>query len=65
MMIAAGAGIGMAVSFGAPIGGVLFAYEISWNSTFWSMGLFFWTFVGTTVGVYFYTLLWYIRSGSI
>jgi H+/Cl- antiporter ClcA len=29
MMIAAGAGIGMAVSFGAPIGGVLFAYEIS------------------------------------
>ncbi len=59
-MVAAGAGVGMAVSFGAPVGGVLFAYEISRNAHFWTIGTFFRTFLGCTVGVYFYTLLWYI-----
>jgi H+/Cl- antiporter ClcA len=59
-MIAAGAGVGIAVTFGAPIGGVLFAYEISRTAAYWTVGTFFRTFVGTTVGVYFYTLLWQI-----
>jgi len=41
VMIAAGAGVGIAVAFGAPVGGVLFAYEISRNASFWTVGTFF------------------------
>ena len=35
-MIAAGAACGISVAFGAPIGGALFAYEISKPNTFWT-----------------------------
>jgi len=35
-IIASGAGVGVAVAFGAPIGGVLFAYEISKANSFWT-----------------------------
>ena len=39
MMVAAGAGVGVSVAFGAPIGGVLFAYEVSKANTFWTFDL--------------------------
>jgi len=35
-LVAAGSGVGVAVAFGAPIGGVLFAYEISKANSFWT-----------------------------
>lgn len=37
--ISAGASAGVAVAFGAPIGGALFAYEMSTQNTFWTFNL--------------------------
>lgn len=34
--LAAGISAGVSVAFGAPIGGALFAYEISGPATFWT-----------------------------
>lgn len=64
-MVATGAGVGIAVTFGAPVGGVIFAYEITRNTAFWTSGTFFRCLTASTVGVYFYTLLWQIRLGDI
>ena len=65
IMVATGAGVGIAVTFGAPVGGVIFAYEITRNTAFWTSGTFFRCLTASTVGVYFYTLLWQIRLGDI
>jgi len=64
-LVAVGSAVGIAVTFGAPVGGVLFAYEISWNSSFWTAGAFLRTYVATAVGVYTYTLLWELSRGDI
>jgi H+/Cl- antiporter ClcA len=65
-MVAAGASVGLAVSFGSPVAGVLFAMEITrGNNSFWTIGNIFRTFIANLVGVYFYTLLWQIRQENI
>jgi chloride channel 7 len=38
-LIAAGAGAGVSAAFGSPIGGTLFAYEISSPASFWNLKL--------------------------
>jgi chloride channel 7 len=48
-VMAAGAGAGVAAAFGAPVGGALFAYEISKPANFWSFGLLWQTFLTTSV----------------
>lgn len=48
-IIAAGAGVGVAVAFGAPIGGVLFAYEVSKANSFWTFQLAWKTFLATAM----------------
>mmetsp|Transcript_54653 Transcript_54653/g.75068 ORF Transcript_54653/g.75068 Transcript_54653/m.75068 type:complete len:149 (-) Transcript_54653:116-562(-) len=53
VFIAAGAAAGVSVAFGAPIGGTLFAYEISTPNTFWNFGMLWKIFLccGTAVFV--------------
>lgn len=57
MMIAAGAGVGVSVAFGAPIGGVMFAYEVSKANHFWTFGIAWRTFLSTSVANFVLTLL--------
>lgn len=64
-MVAAGAGIGVAVAFGAPIGGVLFAYETSKAMSFWTFGIAWRTFFGTSVAVFVLTLLEAAKEGNV
>lgn len=57
IMVAAGAGVGVSVAFGAPIGGVLFSYEVSKANTFWTFGIAWRTFVSTSMANFMLTLL--------
>jgi len=41
--------VGVSVAFGAPIGGVLFAYEISKADVFWNFDLAWKTFLATSM----------------
>jgi chloride channel 7 len=55
-IIAAGAGVGVSVAFGAPIGGVLFAYEVSKANSFWTFTLAWKTFLSTSMANFTLTL---------
>jgi chloride channel 7 len=48
VLVAAGAGVGVSVAFGSPIGGVLFAYEISRADAFWMFADTWKTFFATS-----------------
>lgn len=54
--MAAGAGVGVSVAFGAPIGGVLFAYEISKANSFWTFGIAWRTFFATSLANFILTI---------
>jgi H+/Cl- antiporter ClcA len=56
-MVSAGAGVGVSVAFGAPIGGVLFAYEVSKANNYWTFGIAWRTFLSTSVANFALTLL--------
>jgi len=47
-LIACGAGCGVSVAFGAPIGGALFIYELSKPTSFWTFGMFWRVFAATS-----------------
>jgi len=64
ILVAAGAGVGVAVAFGAPIGGVLFAYETSKAMSFWTFGIAWRTFLSTSVAVFVLTILEAIKEGD-
>lgn len=53
--VAAGLSCGMAVAFGAPIGGTLFGYEISQPNTYWQFTSMWRTFLTCTLGVVVYS----------
>lgn len=55
--MAAGAAAGVSVAFGAPIGGALFAYEISRPNTFWTFGLLWRVFLTTSVSCFVLAIL--------
>ena len=63
-MVAAGAGVGVSVAFGAPIGGVLFAYEVSKANTFWTFGIAWKTFISTSCANLTLTILESIKNGD-
>ena len=50
--MAAGASAGVAVAFGAPIGGALFAYEMSTPNTFWTFNLLWRNFFCSAVSTF-------------
>ena len=60
--IAAGASAGVAVAFGAPIGGALFAYEMSRPNTFWKFSMIWRVFVSCSVANFWLTTLNSIRK---
>jgi len=64
-MVAAGSGVGVAVAFGAPIGGVLYAYETSKAMNFWTFGIAWRTFLSTSVATFVLTLLEALADGNV
>jgi chloride channel 3/4/5 len=56
-MIACGAACGVSVAFGAPIGGVLFSYEISKPNTFWSFSMLWRIFTATSISTFVLSIL--------
>ena len=61
---AAGAAAGVSAAFGSPIGGSLFAYEISRPSTYWSFGLTWKIFFCSSVSTFFLNILHSVRTGD-
>lgn len=61
---AAGAAAGVSAAFGSPIGGSLFAYEISKPSTFWSFGLTWKIFFCSSVSTFTLNILICIMKGE-
>ena len=51
-LIAAGLSAGVSTAFGAPIGGALFAYEMSKPNTFWSFGVLWKSFFTCSIAVF-------------
>jgi chloride channel 7 len=56
-MIACGAACGVAVAFGSPIGGALFAYEISKPNTFWTFSMLWRVFTATSIATFVLSIL--------
>jgi chloride channel 6 len=54
---AAGMAAGVAAAFGSPIGGSLFAYEVSRPSTFWSFGLTWKIFFCSSISTFLLNIL--------
>lgn len=63
-LAAAGAAAGVAAAFGSPIGGSLFAYEISRPSTFWSFGLTWKIFFCSSISTFVLNILSSLRLGQ-
>jgi len=55
--IAAGISAGVSVAFGAPIGGTLFAYEISTPNTFWTFSLLWRNFFCSAISTFVLSVL--------
>ena len=63
-MIASGAACGLSVAFGAPIGGTLFAYEISTPNTFWTFTMLWRVFVSTSIATFTLGVLTSLLEGE-
>ena len=64
ILVAAGSGVGVSVVFGAPIGGVLFAYELSKGQSFWTFSLAWRTFFATSLANFVFSFLKAIKAGD-
>lgn len=54
----------MSVAFGAPIGGALFAYEISTPNTFWTFSMLWRVFISTSVATFTLSILTSLLEGE-
>lgn len=61
---AAGAAAGVSAAFGSPIGGSLFAYEISRPATYWSFGLMWKIFFCSSVSTFVLNILTCVKLGE-
>jgi len=64
LLVASGAGVGVSVAFGAPIGGALFAYEVAKATSFWNFSLAWKTFFATSVANFTLAILVALRNGN-
>lgn len=64
MFIAAGASAGVSCAFGAPLGGALFAYEMSKTTTFWKFQMIWKIFVSCAVANITFAFLNSLFSGE-
>ena len=62
--VAAGASAGVSVAFGAPIGGALFAYEMSKPNTFWRFSMIWRVFLSCSVSNIVLAILTSLQQGS-
>lgn len=62
--MAFGMGAGISVAFGSPIGGSLFAYEISKPSTFYILSTAWRGFFACSISVFFLSILKNLESGK-
>lgn len=60
----AGAAAGVSAAFGSPIGGSLFAYEISRPTTYWSFGLMWKIFFCSSVSTFVLNILTCLKLGE-
>lgn len=65
LLVASGLGVGVAVAFGAPIGGSLFAYEVAKDSSFWNFTIAWRTFFATSLAVFTLGCMHALKSGHV
>jgi chloride channel 7 len=63
-LLAVGTAAGVSAAFGAPIGGSLFAYEISKPSTFWSFSLTWKIFFASSISTFVLSILKQLYQGE-
>jgi chloride channel 7 len=63
-IIAAGAGAGVSAAFGSPIGGTLFAYEVSSPTSFWTFKLMWKSFMCSSVATFILNILVSLQHGG-
>jgi chloride channel 7 len=62
-LMAVGVACGVSAAFGAPIGGALFAYELSKPNTFWSFSLTWKVFFASTIATFTLSLFKQLEEG--
>lgn len=65
VFIAAGASVGVSCAFGAPMGGALFAYEMSKTTTFWKFSMIWKIFAASALGNVFFSAWIYYTNESV
>ena len=63
--IAAGAAAGVSAAFGSPIGGALFAFEISKPTTFWTFSVLWLVFITSAISTLTLAMLTTLREGGV
>ena len=64
-LIAAGVSAGVSTAFGAPIGGALFAYEMSKPNTFWKFSVLWKSFFTCSIAVFSVSVYSQLMQGAI
>ena len=63
-LVAAGCSAGVSTAFGAPVGGALFAYEMSKPNTFWRFGVLWKAFFSCSIAVLVQSIIRKLMTGG-